>query len=876
MTPREAARRLWALVAYRRLESDLDDEVAAHLDLLEHDARARGLTPEAARLDARRRFGADLRIREAHRSNRGVSWLETTLSDTRHAGAALVRARGFTAAVVGVLALGIGPTTAVFSLVDAVLLRPLPFDEPDRIVRVWETPSPGSTSPTTTGVFLALKAESRAFAALSAESFSTATVDLDGRPVRWTGRYVSADHFDVYRVRPLVGRAFRADEDRDGGPRVVILSHAAWQTHFGGSPTVIGRTLRLDGLGHEVIGVLPRGPFDRETMHGTDAPASFWRLNQFSEDEAGAPAQWLSPVGRLASGFSQAQALADTQGVRASIASDVAAWKRSWSVALEPVAQRLVGDRLRVALLASFGAVAMVLLLACGSVANLLLARHASRQREFAVRAALGASRGRLTAQVLSESLILAILGTGCGLFVADACLQAAVGLLPPLPFTSDIALDTRVLAVAAGLSFAVVMTVGLLPAVNVGASARALHAARGATGDHRRLRQVFVAGQVAVSVALVYGSLLLGESLRRLQDVDTGTRKADVLTVSVELPRDRYPNGARLGAFYTDAVDRLRTIAGVTSVSISADLPLEGAGHERLSVPGASLDIQVRFKRVDPGYFQTFGIPLLAGRGFTLDDRLGAAPVVIISDALAAHVGGRAAEVVDRSVELPLPGWAGRRARMRVVGVVGTERVAGDLRAAVEPVAYVALAQNPRLQVKLAIHAADARSVLTAATQTIHRLDPGLALADARTIDDIWNTSLSSVRGPAMTVTGFAMASLLVATLGLFGLLAHTVLQRHREIGIRLALGAGRAAVAITIVRDIAVLVFAGVAIGFATAAASAPALAPILYDTSPVDPRAFCAAGLAVVVVALLAAIVPLRRALRIAPAETLRAEG
>ncbi len=878
MTLRELAWRIRSLVAYRRRERDLDDEVIAHLELLERDALDRGLSPAAARDEARRSFGGELRMREDHRGRRGLAWCDAAMNDLRHALAALSRSPQFALPAIGVLALGIGATTAVYSLVDAVILRPLPFPEPDRIVRVWETPAAGAVSATTTSTFLAIKAQSRSFEALSAESFSTATVEVGGRPVRWAGRYVSADHFDVYGVKAVVGRMFTPDEDRAGAAPVVILSHAAWVEQFGGESDVVGRALRLDGVPHEVIGVLPAGPFDRERGHAAEAPAVFWRLNQFSEEEARWPAHWLRPVGRLAPGITPASALAELQAIRTALAPEIPAWKRLWGVAVEPLQQSLVGDRLRSALLTSMGAVALVSLLACGSVANLLLARSAARRREIAVRAALGASQGRLAAQLLSECLVLSAAGTLCGLGLAYACLQLAVPLLPPLPFTASIALDGRVLVFAASLAALVVFAVGVLPSLVTRPIAATVYAARGATASLGPARRMLVLAQVAVSVVLVCGSVLLAQSLRRLQGVDIGTRTADVMTMSIDLPRDRYPTAERLTGFYTDLVDRLTAAHGVAAASVSADLPLEGASTEQLRAPGSDVDILVRFKRVDDAYFHTLDIPVAAGRSFTREDRLGSAPVAIVNEVLAAQLSrrGLAPQVVGAVVDLPLPGFAGRRAEMRVVGVVGTERVTDDLRAAAEPVAYVSLAQHPRLQVKLAVHGADAPALLPAVREVLSTIDPAVAVADARTVDQVWQTSLSGVRGPAWLVGGFAAAALLVAALGLYGLLSQTVEQRRREIGIRMALGARPAVVAADVGRSAAGLVAGGLGVGYAGAAIGATTLSAVLFDTSPTDPTSFALAGLTVVAVVAAVAVGPLRRTTQIDPATTLRSEG
>ncbi|MCC6991751.1 MAG: ABC transporter permease, partial [Acidobacteria bacterium] len=463
MTLRQAVQRWLALGRQARLDRELDDEVRAHLEMAELDGIRRGLSPEAARLAARRAFGGIAQMKEQHRDSRSARWAEHLAADLRYGLTSLRRDPGFAVVAIVVLALGIGANTAMFSLVDGVLFKPLPFPEPERVVRVWETPTTTTSNATTTRTFLELKARSRSFAALSAESPSTATVDVNGTPTRLSGRYVSADHFAVFGIQPHLGRTFRADEDQPGAGAVVMLSHVAWQTHFGGDRAIVGRRLLLDNEPHEVIGVLPPGVFDRQRDRPLDAPASFWRLNAFTPEERDASMHWLNPVGRLEPGVSLAQARSDVLAVRAQIAADIPAWKQGWSMTVEPFDEMLVGDRLKTSIYVALGAVVFVLLVACANITNLLLAKGAARRQEMALRAALGASRGRIAAQLLAESLVLGGLGGVAGVAVAVALTRAAVPLLPALPFTADVTLDWRVLACAAVTALAVALLVGML-----------------------------------------------------------------------------------------------------------------------------------------------------------------------------------------------------------------------------------------------------------------------------------------------------------------------------------------------------------------------------------------------------------------------------
>ncbi|HEX8028747.1 MAG TPA: ABC transporter permease, partial [Vicinamibacterales bacterium] len=675
MTLRRRLARLLALVTRNRIERELDDEVAAHLELAEQDAIARGLDPGEARREARRRFGGVEEMKEIHRDDRSARWLENLIRDVRYGIAALRRDPGFTAVAAGVLALGIGANTAMFSIVDGVLFRPLPFPNPERIVRIWEAPSATSSNSTTTANFEAMKSRTRSFDAMSAESLSTATVMINGEPTRLNGRYVSADHFAVFGIQPILGRTFRPEEDQDGADRVVILSYAAWQTRFAADRGILERDLLLDNEPHRVIGVLPPGAFDRHRARPLEEPASFWRLNAFTAEERAASSHWLNPVARLKPGVSIEQARADLLAVRAQIADTIPAWKKDWSVTIEPFDQLLVGDSLRQSIYIALGAVVVVLLIACANITNLLLARSAARQKEMAVRVALGASRGRIAAQLLAESLVLGTLGGVAGVGIATLLIRAAVPFIPAMPFTADVSLDWRVLTFATVMGLAVSVLVGLLPAMRMSRSTAtaALNAAsRGSTGSGDRARRSIVMAEVAMSVVLICGALLLFKSLSRLQQVDIGVRIDRVLTMAIDLPWARYPNGNHWAAFYPHLTERINAVPGVESVTISGDVPLEGTGGENLRLPGREERLLVRFKRADSEYFSTLGIPVRAGRAFTDRDRVGSPYVAVVNDALAARLRDTfgIAEPVGAVVDLPALGFGrDRRAPMTIVG---------------------------------------------------------------------------------------------------------------------------------------------------------------------------------------------------------------
>jgi predicted permease len=882
VTIRRAVARLTALVRRNRLERELDDEVIAHLELAELDARRRGLDPLDARREAMRQFGGIDQMKEIHRDDRSARWIENFVKDARYGLASLRREPLFTIVAVGVLALGIGANTAMFSLVDGVLFKPMPFPEPDRIVRFWEAPTPTNTNSTTTRTFLEMKGQSHAFEALSAESRSTATVLINGEPIRLDGRYVSWDHFTVFGVQPAIGRAFAPDEDKDGAARVVIISHAAWQQHFGSDPSILGRDLLLDNEPHRVIGVLPAGAFDRHRARPLDQPASFWRLNAFTEKEIAGGSHWLNPVGRLKPGVTLAQAQADVLGVRARIADQIPQWKKDWSVKVEPFDQLLVGATLRQSIYVALGAVVLVLLIACANITNLLLARSAARAREIAVRSALGATRARIAAQLLVESLMLGVLGGAAGIALAAVLIELAAPLVPGMPFTAEITLNLRVLAFATTAAMLVSVLVGLLPAIKMStrsAAAALNHASRGSSGAGDRTRRFIVAVEVAVSVVLICGAALLFKSLVRLQQVDIGARIDKVITMGIDLPWARYPDGHRLAAFYPVLIERLRGIPGVTDASISGDVPLEGTGGENLRMPGRDERLLVRFKRADDGYFSTMGVRLVSGRGFTPADRIGSPYVTVINEALATRLRDRfgVSNPIGQGVDLPTLGFGpDRRATMTIVGVVRNERIDRDLREPAREAAYVPIAQAPRMQVKLSVRTAgDAGAAVPAIRAAVHDIDPLLALADVRTMEEIWQRSMSGLREPVWVIGIFAGIAALLAALGLYGVVAHTVTQQRREIGIRMALGARSNDVLSLIVSHVLTTIAAGLVIGLIGAVALTRVTRSLLFEVSALDPSAFAIGAAVMAAVGLLAALVPATRATRVDPTTALRSE-
>jgi len=799
--------------------------------------------------------------------------------DLRFGWTSLRRDPAFAAVAVGLLALGIGANTAMFSIVDAALLKPLPFPEPERMVRVWETPPDSLPNCTTTLTFLDWKRQDDVFEALSVERATRAAMATDGEPRRISGKLVSADYFDVFAVKPQIGRAFAPGEDQPGAAPVVVVSHAFWQAQLGGDPNVLERDLILDGEPNGIVGVLPPGSFDRDQ-------AGFWKPLVFAAAQMNRNQHWLRVVGRLREGVDLEQAGAKMGMLRANLASVMPSWKEHWGFAVEPFAQGLVGDRLRRSISLAFAAVLAVLLIACANLANLLLAKGANRRREMALRASLGASRARLVAQLLTECFLLAILGGAAGIVLADLLLQGAAPLLASsLPFTADLSLDLRVLAFTAAVVVGVLVLAGLVPSVRTSfakLSDALMQGARSFSAPRAAVRRTLVAGEVAASVVLICGAGLLFRSLAQLARVDAGVRIDRVMTMAVDLPSPAYPDPESAARFYEAVIQRLRAVPGVEQASVSQDLPLQGVSWgEGMGLPGAAEGFGVRLKLVDPWYFRTLEIPVESGRGIEASDRQGGPPVVVVNQELARHLSSELgmANPIGRSVDVDVPGYGPTpesRVTAQIIGVIRSERTRGP-QAPLEEVAYVPLAQAPQQGVKLLVRTAtQPAGAMAGIREAVRQVDPNLPLADVRTMKQVKEQSVLWARQPARVIGAFAAVAALLAALGLYGVLAYSVAQQRREIGIRMALGARQREVLSHVLREAFSMLAVGIAAGLAGAFALTRVLDSLLFRVSTLDPLALGLACLQMTLLGMLAAWVPAARAARLDPMTVLRDDG
>jgi putative ABC transport system permease protein len=604
----------------------------------------------------------------------------------------------------------------------------------------------------------------------------------------------------------------------------------------------------------------------------------------FEPDELNRGQHWLHVIGRLRAGVSFEQARAKMGMLRASLGAVIP--QKDLGFAVDPFAKLLVGDTLRRSIYLAFGAVLLVLLIACANVANLVLAKGATRRKEMALRAALGAGRGRLMGQLLTESLVLCLLGGVAGVAVAYLLLHAAAPLVMVLlPFTADLSLDLRILGFAAAAVMAVLILTGLLPSLQTSfgkLSSSLNQAARGSSRSSVAVRRTIVIGEVAVSVVLICGAALLFKSLAKLQQVDAGVRIDHVITMSADLPAAAYPTPESAATFYEAVVQRLRSVPGVEQASVSLDLPLQGVRWgEWISLPGVKEALLVRVKMVDPGYFATLEIPVESGRGIEDRDRAGAPPVMVINREAARHLSSRfdVANPVGRAVGIDLPGYGPipeSLVSVQIVGVIRNERT-GGLHAPIEPVAYLPLAQVPRQDISLVVRTrSEPLATMSGIREAVRQVDPRLPLGEVRTMEQVKEQSMLWAKQPTWAVGAFAGVAALMAALGLYGVLAHAVTEQRREIGIRMAMGARPGDVVSHTLCSALSMLLVGLAVGLAGAFALTRALKSLLFEVSALDPVALALGCILMTFVGILAALIPASRAAGVDPMTVLRDEG
>ena len=878
--------RLRALLHRDAVIYDIDREISVHLEMLTKANLERGMSADEARQAALRSFGNIASVKDAAFEIKGGGLVESLLQDVRYALRGLVKQKTFTIVAVITLALGIGANTAIFSVVNELLLRPLPYPNADRVVMVWEvTPSGRHQNPTSRANFRTRREQNTTFEHLAAFSDQRLNLTGAGEPEEVTVQYATPELFRVLGVAPILGRDMTDDDGRPGAPPIAVLSYNFWQRRFGADPQLVGKPITLNGTPYTVIGVMPQGfQWHIKQRSGTGRPAEIWTVLDMPEGEgAGSRGRFLSSVGLLKHGVSLQQAEAEIKTIGARLEQDSPRHNKGTGSELIPLREQFVGN-VRFALWIILGAVGFVLLIACANVANLLLARATAREKEIALRAALGAGRWRIVRQLLTESLLLAILGSLLGLAFAWWGIKALVAISPrDLINLQHVSLNLTVLAWTMGISLATGLIFGLAPALeatrlNLNGALKEGKGSEGQSSRSRRLRGALVIGEVALALVLLASAGLLVKSYGRLQQIDRGFNADNLLTMVLRLPEAKYKDDAQIVSFFRRAMERVRALPGVSAVGMVNYLPLYGGLGARTSFtiegrparpPGEELSTHVRV--TDGGYFKAMGIPLLRGRNFTDVETAEARHVILITEAMARQnfpgedpIGKR---ITVSMADNPVP--------TEIVGVVGDARY-DSLVDQPEPTVYFPHPELTYPFMTLVIKTTGEPSGISPAVQReLRGIDPDQPVSDVRTMNQVMADTVARARFNTILLTLFAGLATLLAAVGIFGVMNYSLALRTREIGLRMALGAQHGAVLLLMLKQGLRLTLIGTAIGLLGAFALTRLLSSLLYGVNTTDPTTFAVIVLLLVAVSLVACYLPARRATRIDPLNALRSE-
>ncbi len=876
--------RLRSLFRRTAVESELDDELRFHLDHQVEKYAASGMTREQALRRARLEFGGLEQVKEDCRDARGITLVETLAQDLRFGLRTLRKNPGFTAVAVLTLALGIGMSAAIFSVVNAVLLRPLPYANPRQLVFVPEASSAARISDVGMSypVFSELRDRNRVFTAIAGLARHSLTLTGNGEPSEVSTVVVTQDFFALFGIKPLLGRALLPGDGQRGAAPVVVLSENLWRSRFGGDPAIIGRSIVLDQRPFTVVGVMPavfRTPFVSQPNQVwipllQDPLFSVWITQPPQE-------HWMPVIARLRPGVSFSQAQADLATLSAGVAKQFPV-ENGWVAGIRPLQQELVGDA-QSPLLILFSAVGFLLLIACANIANLLLSRATARQKEMAVRIALGADRRRIACQLLTECSILGLAGGIAGVLLAWCAVSGLAPLLPPdLPRLHPVRVDGFVLAFALLLSLAASLLFGLAPALFAAGSRPQTDlresARSGQARGSQRARGALAVAEVALAMILLVAAGLLMRSLMRLTSVNPGFEPEHVVKAEVSLPQFQYPRSQQWAAFGDQLLRRLRAQPGFEDVAIMAPLPLsDGTISLPFAIAGNAPQAQGAADTADyvtasPGYFQVMEIPLLRGRFFSDSDSMSAPAVAVISQSLARRyfphrdpLGRRLTFAFPPSPSVP----------REIVGIVGDIRD-DSLGRDPGPMMYVPFAQAPLWGGEVVVRSGLSPSAVAAAiaAQT-HNIDNNLPVTNIATLPNLVDASTAEPRFRTRLLALFSSSALLLAGIGIFGVMSFSVSRRTQEIGTRMALGATPASVWRLVIAESVKLVALGLAVGIPAAFLLTRYLSTLLFAVHPGDPLTFVAVALLLSLVALAAAYFPARRAMRVDPIVALRCE-
>ncbi len=873
-------------------EVEIVEELSQHLEDRYEQALSRGATEgeayEAALLELKENGLLGLEIRGVERSvqqdpvpmgiERGANIIGDLAQDLHYGLRMLVKNPSFTIVAVLALALGIGANSAIFSVVNTVLLRPLPYKNPGRLVMLWEeathlgfpknTPSPAN--------FIDWRAQNTVFEAMAAMVERSFNLTGVGEPERFDGRRVSANLFDLLGVQPQLGRAFRAEEDKPGS-RVVILSNGLWQHRFGGDPRVIGQAVSLNGESYTVIGVMP-GSFQFPTRRD-----QLWVPLAFDAKEAASRGNhFLEVIARMKPGVTLQQAQAEMSTIAARLAQQYPEENLRVGSVVTALQEQVVGD-IKPALLVLLGAVGFVLLIACANVANLLLARAAARQKEIALRLALGAGRSRLTRQFLTESVLLAVIGGAVGLLLSIAGLRVLKTFIPDtISQAQAISIDAKVLVFTGLVALVTGIIFGLAPAMQVShldINDTLKEGGRDAAGGTRgnRIRALLVIGEIAVSFVLLMGAGLLINSFMHLRNLHPGFRANHLLTMKIPLSEVKYPDKERRSPFYAEVLRRVQALPGVQSAAVAGNLPLTYDGDsmpigiEGRTDPPPDQRPDVILRVVGPGYFSTMGIPLVRGRDFSEQDKADSARVVIVSEKTARHFWpgenpiGKRLKPGSTSRNIP---W------IEIIGVVKDVRQ-NDFVSEPKMQMYMPYQQlNSFAPNALVVRTnVEPLSLAGAVRNAIWAVDKDQPVSNLRSMDEIVSEAVARQRFSMLLLGIFAALAMVLAAVGIYGVMSYSIAQRTREIGLRIALGAQKSDVLKMILRQGLRFVAAGLAIGLAASFVLTRVMASLLFGISATDPATFVSISLVLIAVALLASYIPAVRAMKIDPMLALR---
>jgi predicted permease len=879
--------RLRALFRRSAEETELNEELRFHFERQVEKYKLSGITEEEARRRARLAFGGHDQVKEDCREARGTSFVENARQDLRYAIWQLRSNPTFAIVIVLTLALSIGANSAIFSVIDSVLIKSLPYRQPDKLVRIFLSNAEYPKFPLNPFDFCDFRARSNSFDGLAAFTRGDVQLSGTGEPVRLNGFGITSGYFRVLGLTPELGREFDPKAEIPGNGLQIILSDRVWRSRFGAATDIIGRKITLNEQPFTVVGVMPPetahpGNEYQPLAYGEDVDA--WWPFSFAGDPAQRGAHYIEGIGRLKRGVSLGQARAEMNALMAQLAREHGG-DMGWQVLVVPLDSEVVGASRRL-LLVLLGAVGMVLLIACANAANLMLTRAAARQWEIAVRVALGAPRSRVVRQLLTESLLISCVGGALGLAMALVGVKLLVSLLPAnFPRAHDIHVSASVFLFTLLVSVATGVLFGLAPALQAFRidPREGLHkGGRAATGSghQSRLRNALVISEVSLACVLLIGAGLMLRSLLNLMHLDPGFQTEHVLTAILSLPEERYKTPESLLHFYNELPRGVRSLPGVQSVGLGSDIPWTGYDDNTGGFtiegkqPPPHEEFHARYHMATPDYFRALGIPLVRGRFFTDADKTDAPLVLIINHAMAERYWpgedavGKRLTFEDKPKE---KGW------ITIVGVVGNVKDQPN-RPGAEPAFWWPFLQagfgSPNLLLAVRSNS-DPQLLVSAIRSQVARLDPALAVADVRSMDQIVTASVATPRFAFVLVGLFGALAMVLAAIGTYGVIAYSVSQRTPEFGLRMALGARQFDVLQLVLTQAAKLILSGTVIGVLLALVLARALKSLIYDVSPADPLTFAAIGFAVAAIAIVACYIPARKATEADPMVALRAE-